>query len=192
MIYKFLKKEEKEVGFTLIESLISITILMISVAAPLSLAGQGIMGASIAQKQIIAFYLAQDATESLINIKIGNKLDLDYLIEGMAPCKVADFSENSGCTVDTLDLSDSCAESGNGCTDKSDILGISSHIVDSNCLSNSTCGARMYKKDSSGFYSHDSNAGLFSGFVRYSKIRVISISNPGSIDEEAEIETTVR
>ena len=57
------KRIKKEKAFTLVESLISITILMISVAAPLNLASQGLIAAGIAQRQIVAFYLAQDATE---------------------------------------------------------------------------------------------------------------------------------
>ncbi len=47
----------------MVEALISITILMISVAAPLNLASQGLMAANIAQRQIVAFYLAQDVNE---------------------------------------------------------------------------------------------------------------------------------
>jgi prepilin-type N-terminal cleavage/methylation domain-containing protein len=62
-------------GFTLIEALISIAILMLSVAAPLSLAGKGLIAADLAQRQIVAFYLAQDAIESLINKKTSNKLN---------------------------------------------------------------------------------------------------------------------
>ena len=50
-------------AFTLIEALISITILMISVAAPMTLASQGLIAANIAERQIVAYYLAQDAIE---------------------------------------------------------------------------------------------------------------------------------
>jgi type II secretory pathway pseudopilin PulG len=63
LIFKRKKNKENEGGFTLVEALISITILMISVAAPLNLASQGLVAADIAQRQIVAYYLAQDAQE---------------------------------------------------------------------------------------------------------------------------------
>lgn len=162
-------REEKE-GFTLVESLISITILMIAVAAPLNLAGKGLIVADIAQRQIVAFYLAQDATESLINIKMGNKLDLDRMLAGMGDCKVNDFSDTSACIIDT------------------------SSLLITSCSGTSDCAlkGRMYKNSTTGFYNHISLNGDFSGFTRFSKIKTISVSNPGSIDQEAEIETTIQ
>lgn len=165
---KIIFKKKDNLGFTLIESLIAITILMISVAAPLNLAGKGITAANIAQKQIVAFYLAQDATESLINIKMGNKLDMERLLTGMNNCKVTDFSDNNGCIIDT------------------------SNLIITSCGVACSLDGKMYMNATTGFYSHVSSSGDFSGFTRFSKIKIISVSNPGSIDQEAEIETIVK
>jgi type II secretory pathway pseudopilin PulG len=58
-----IRKKQKNKAFTLIEALIAIAILMISIAAPLSLAAKGIEAANLAKQQITAYYLAQDAYE---------------------------------------------------------------------------------------------------------------------------------
>lgn len=54
-------------GFTLIETLVAISILMIAVASPLTIAQKGLASAIYAKDQIIASYLAQDAIEYIIN-----------------------------------------------------------------------------------------------------------------------------
>ncbi len=50
-------------GFTLIESLVAITVLMLSVAGPLYAANRSIVAAGIARDQLTASYLAQEAIE---------------------------------------------------------------------------------------------------------------------------------
>lgn len=161
---------DKNQGFTLVESLISITILMISIAGPLNLAGQGLLAADIAEKQIIAFYLAQDATETIINIKTGNKLDNKGILERLGDCNVEEESPY-GCRIDT--------DSGD-----------TEECANENCATNGI----LYRKDSGqheGLYNHDplgSNVSD-SGFTRYVKITPITVKL--GIDDESEISTTV-
>ena len=50
-------------GFTLIESLVAISILLLSISAPLTIASKGLASSFFARDQITAFYLAQDAVE---------------------------------------------------------------------------------------------------------------------------------
>ena len=95
------KKKNKEKGFTLVEALIAIAILMISVAAPLSLAAKGIQAANLAKQQIVAFYLAQDAYEFIKNKTDTNKINNEVyaaggIIKGLDVC-VSDI-----CDVDTI------------------------------------------------------------------------------------------
>lgn len=52
-------------GFTLIETLVAITILTIAVAAPLTLAAQSLLAAFSARDQVTAFNLAQEALETV-------------------------------------------------------------------------------------------------------------------------------
>lgn len=71
-------------GFTLVETLVAVTILSVAVVAPMSLTAKSLATAYYARDQIIAFHLAQEAIESirhqrdnniLINV-FGNPADL--------------------------------------------------------------------------------------------------------------------
>lgn len=59
----------KKGGFTLIETLVAITILLIALAGPLTIAAKGLSTAYYARDQITAFYLAQEGIEYLRNIR---------------------------------------------------------------------------------------------------------------------------
>lgn len=63
-------------GFTLIETFVAITILTISVAAPLSLASQSLHAAQYAKDQVVAFNLAQEAIEVVRARRDKNLLDI--------------------------------------------------------------------------------------------------------------------
>lgn len=96
-------------GFTLIETLVAISILMIAVTSPLTIAQKGLSSAFYAKDQIIASYLAQDAIEYLRNLSDQNVAnDKNWLdgIKGSTKCETL-------CTVDTKEDSISaCTDSG--------------------------------------------------------------------------------
>lgn len=54
-------------GFTLIETFVAITILLIAVLGPMSLFAQSISDGIFAKNQVTAFYLAQEGVELTIN-----------------------------------------------------------------------------------------------------------------------------
>jgi len=98
---RILRKKEK--GFTLIETLIAISILMISVVAPLSLAAKGIQAANLAKQQVVAYYLAQDAYEMIKNITDTNKLETKTYAEGgLIAGNLNNICVFSKCRIDTL------------------------------------------------------------------------------------------
>lgn len=86
-------------GFTLIEALVAISVLVMSLTGPLTLATKAISEAKISQNQMIAFYLAQEAEEYIRNRRDSNFLSgadwLNGLVSGSNNCGTA-----NGCTVD--------------------------------------------------------------------------------------------
>ena len=96
------KHTQDKKGFTLIETLIAITVLLIAVVAPLTLAQDGITAARLAQDQIVAFYLAQEGVEVVRNMRDENKLSgVNQLSGALSDCIVnPDNPAERGCTID--------------------------------------------------------------------------------------------
>lgn len=67
-------------AFTLIETLVATSVLLISLAGPLSIAAQALQSAYYARDQITAFYLAQEAVEYVRAVR-----DQNYLAEPALP-----------------------------------------------------------------------------------------------------------
>lgn len=63
-------------GFTLIETLVAISILTIAIVAPMGLTAQSLAVASYARDQITAFYLAQEGIEAVRDIRDGQILKI--------------------------------------------------------------------------------------------------------------------
>jgi Tfp pilus assembly protein PilV len=103
-------KNKKEAGFTIVESLVAIFILVLSITGPMAFTQSGLRAAFVSRDQITAFYLAQDAIEYVKNIRDNNSIKLLDVsagndpvswIDGLSNCNVSDISQ-SGCTIDTL------------------------------------------------------------------------------------------
>lgn len=85
-------------GFTIVETLVAIAILMIAIAGPLTIAQKGLMASIYARDQSVATFLAQDAMEFIKNYRDNNiRGGLDWL-EGIDDCLTLNY-----CTVDTTD-----------------------------------------------------------------------------------------
>jgi prepilin-type N-terminal cleavage/methylation domain-containing protein len=63
-------------GFTLVEMLVAVLLLMTALAGPLTIASRGLTTSVVAKNQITAYYLAQDAIEYIRFIKESNQLCL--------------------------------------------------------------------------------------------------------------------
>ncbi len=59
-------------GFTIVETLMAITILMIAIAGHLSIASKGLTGSLASRDQMIGSFLAQESTEVVKNIRDNN------------------------------------------------------------------------------------------------------------------------
>ncbi len=98
-------------GFTIIETLIAVAILMIAIVGPLTIAHRGLIAAITAREQITANYLAQDAMEYLKNIRDGALIEEDvaagefWWIEGVndngLECNESP-TPSKRCTIDTI------------------------------------------------------------------------------------------
>lgn len=97
-------------GFTIIETLVAIFILLISITGPLSFAQSGLRASFDARDQVVAFYLAQDAIESIKNIRDNDSLNPLNTGGWLASLEsVGCVSDNGGgnlnqaCEIQTLD-----------------------------------------------------------------------------------------
>jgi len=102
--HSFLKarslKLETSSGFTIVETLVAIAILLMSISAPLTIAEKGLASAETARQEITAFYLAQEAMEYVRNVRDTNALSglggQANWLQGLNQC-----TQSGGCGVDT-------------------------------------------------------------------------------------------
>jgi Tfp pilus assembly protein PilV len=88
-----------EKGFTIIETLVAITILMVAIVGPLTVAYKGLAAAVYARDQMIGSYLAQDAMEYIKNMRDNNLLLGQPWLNGLSLC----LSTGGGtCRIDTI------------------------------------------------------------------------------------------
>jgi hypothetical protein len=92
-------RRTKASGFTIIETLIAITVLMIAVAGPLSIANKGLLAAQISKDQMIASYLAQESMEKVKNMRDNNLATSVSWVSGFSNC----VSGSTVCDVDAVD-----------------------------------------------------------------------------------------
>lgn len=62
-------------GYSLVEVLIAITILLVTIVGPLTIAQKGLKNASFAKQQNTAFFLAQEALEAVVKIRENQALE---------------------------------------------------------------------------------------------------------------------
>jgi type II secretory pathway pseudopilin PulG len=97
-------------GFTLVETLVAISILMVSIAGPMVLVGNGIKASAYARDQVTAFYLAQDAIEAMRYIRDNNRIDnvLNQTAGTISWDEIAQYGLTCGlgspCGIDTVDI----------------------------------------------------------------------------------------
>ena len=100
----FIKRNTKNAGFTLVETLVAIAILMIAIAGPLTVAEKGLSAAIYARDQMMASYLAQDGMEYVKNVVDTNEIQIhnnsasyDWLYYAQAPNTELVSSTNNSC-----------------------------------------------------------------------------------------------
>ena len=139
-------------GFTMIETMVAIFVILTAVITPMSIASQALSSSRFAKEQITAFYLAQEGIELVRNIRDNNAIAGTTWNEGILGASSLGAETfcymGSGCTIDAKNLSVSA------CSGACPILNI----------------------DVNGIYTY--SAGTPSSFIRTIKIKVI---NPNEI-----------
>jgi type II secretory pathway pseudopilin PulG len=84
---KIIKLKQKNKGFTLVETLVGISILIIAITATFTAAQSGLSSSIESKDQVIAYFLAQEAVEAVRNLRDDNALATRHWLSG--------FSENA-------------------------------------------------------------------------------------------------
>ena len=105
---------ETKNGYSLVEVLVAISVLLISIVGPITIAAKGLQNASFAKQQNVAFFLAQEGLEVVVKIREEGGVKA-HLLTGEAGGPTAwdditalstlDCSALSPCSVDINDFS---------------------------------------------------------------------------------------
>lgn len=107
-IFIKITKNKLATGFTLVESLVAISILMISIAAPMTIAQNGLSTAMYAREEMVAQFLAQDALEYVKYVRDNTPFPYEeedeeklsqWWLTGLEDC-----TGSAGCEIDTITL----------------------------------------------------------------------------------------
>src|SRR3954462_4723522 len=87
-------------GFTLLETMVAVTLLAVAIVAPMSLTVQSLTSAYYARDEVTAFYLAQEGVESVRDFRDNNIL---FNSQGGTPVDLLNGIQlNSPFRIDTL------------------------------------------------------------------------------------------
>ncbi len=92
----------KKNGFTIIESLVAIAILVVTIVGATSAIQSALSSYVFSKDQIIAFYLAQEGFEQIRNIRDGNQINNRAWLAGIASGAADPCYFGSACTVDPI------------------------------------------------------------------------------------------
>ncbi|MEX0931634.1 MAG: type II secretion system protein [Candidatus Paceibacterota bacterium] len=109
-----MKKQIRQKGFTLVETIIAILILTTAIAAPMKLASESLQHAEFVQQSLTAAFLAEEGIEYIRNYRDSNRLldsdpnlNVDWM-SGITSSVPSDdkCSGEEGCTVDVWEIND--------------------------------------------------------------------------------------
>lgn len=109
-------KNQNKKGFTLIETLIAISILVLAVTGAFAAAQNGISSAIFSKDQIVAFYLAEEGVEEVRNLRDQNGLAQVNWLTGIASSVSDPCYFGNVCMIDAVnDNIDRCGSTAGSC-----------------------------------------------------------------------------
>ena len=152
-------------GFSLIEVLVAVSVLIISVTGTLSIIAREVSSAAIAKDQVVAFYLAQEALEYVRGVRDNNAIhDLSWL--------------------DGLNSSPDCIDNKCVIDVNADPLSVEQEVAECNAT-----GCDPLYLDSSGVYNQQED-GDPTMFTR--EVQIVGIDDALSPAREVQVDATVR
>lgn len=140
-------RKQKNKGFTILETLVAISILLLSITGPMTFAQSGLRAAFVSRDQVTAFFLAQDVIEYVKNVRDNNLIDI-----------------NNGGTNGWIDGLESCI--GDTCT--IDTTTATGSIV--SCPSAVGCDDTNPLKINNGFFGFDGDSSIFTRVIEIEEI----------------------
>jgi prepilin-type N-terminal cleavage/methylation domain-containing protein len=112
-----MKNTHTRKGFTLLETLVAVSVLMIAITATFTAAQSGLSAAIEAKDQVVAFYLAQEAVESVRNVRDENAINTRNWLFGISETVSDPCYFGKACTFDPPTRAFTACPSGPGtCT----------------------------------------------------------------------------
>ncbi|MFM2374411.1 MAG: hypothetical protein RLZZ234_406 [Candidatus Parcubacteria bacterium] len=103
-------------GFTLIEALVAISVMLLSIGGPMAIAQKGIQNTVYARDQIVAFYIAQEGVELIRSIRDDNALaGVNWRTKISAAACVNAAGSGCGIDVDNMNFIDCAWSAGTAC-----------------------------------------------------------------------------
>lgn len=147
-------------GYSLVEVLVSIAVLLLAILGPMSIASQGIKSAQFALEQNTAFFLAQEGIEAI------------FALRGNAALEEIDGGADAWSWMNDLYGSGVCSGLDQGSDPCSFGIDFRSSTVENNMTSDRCDGdlsnCRLYKDEGGGraVFTHQSSGGAPSQFIR--------------------------
>ena len=160
--------DNKNLAFTIIETLIAIAILMVAISGPLTASFKGLSASLASKDSTIALYLTQDLMEYIKNIKDTNMNSYANLINSVDPAWMTYFnlSYSTG-EFQSLDV-----QSGGPCTapnwcylDTTKSINDFNELVKCDPDIGNKCG-RLYLDPVRNIYTHESSGNKVTPFYR--------------------------
>jgi prepilin-type N-terminal cleavage/methylation domain-containing protein len=163
-----MNKGNNKKGFTIIESLVAISILTVSILATYTAVQNSLKSSLIVKDQITAFYLAQESIEFIKNLKDENSLNDTYCIS-TGLCSTVNWLH--GLSEAT---SDACWYGGSGVSQKTCTVDIITKTI-AQCAGGSGTCTKLNQNSVTGAFSYTSGANWStSNFKREIQISPVS------------------